>query len=149
MIEIEQKPGYLYLLRNTLLGGYKIGITTAPQQRFKALSVGDKSELLGYWQHDGYRELEKHYHKLYKDQRCPQSEWFALEPEMITEIVDQMHSSAVTEYLSPELQPQFIGSQFLFKDVPPYQDKGMADHHYFGLLIIAMSLAYFIGALIS
>ena len=148
MIEIATKPGYLYLLRNTLLGGYKIGITTAPKQRFKALSVGDKSELIGYWQHDGYRELEKHYHKLYKDQRCPQSEWFALEPEMIECIVNEMHSSAVTEYLSPEMRPDFIGSQFLFKDVPPYQETGLSSHNYFGLLVIAATLAYFIGALL-
>lgn len=146
MIEIETKPGYLYLLRNTLLGGYKIGITTAPQQRFKALSVGDKSELLGYWQHDNYRELEKHYHRQYKDQRCPQSEWFALDPEMIESIVNEMHSSAVTEYLSADLRPQFIGSQFLFKDVPPYQETGLSNQNYFGLLVIAATIAYFIGA---
>ena len=52
MIELEIKTGYLYLLKNNILGGYKIGITTAPTSRFKALGVGTKSTLIGYWSLD-------------------------------------------------------------------------------------------------
>ena len=147
MINIETKPGYLYLLRNNLLGGYKIGITTSPESRFKALAVGTKTELLGYWRTDGYRELEKHYHKLYKEQRVPQSEWFNLDDDMVNELVSQMHSSTVTEFLIPDLQPQFVGSQFNF--VPPYKDSGLSTWNYFSLLVLASSIAYFIGALLS
>lgn len=146
MIDIEVKPGYLYLLRNTLLGGYKIGITTAPTSRFKALAVGDKTELIGYWQTDAYRELEKYYHKLYKEERCPQSEWFKLEPEMVDDIVQQMHSSAATQYLEEDRAPEFVGPQFRF--VVPTEDTH-ANWKYFSVLVLAMSLAYTIGALIQ
>ncbi len=88
MINIATKPGYLYLLKNTLLGGYKIGITTSPSSRFKALAVGEKTEIVGYWQTDNYRELEKYYHSQYKVVRCPQSEWFNLEESDVTSIVN-------------------------------------------------------------
>ena len=60
MLELEIKTGYVYLLKNNILGGYKIGITTAPSSRFKSLSVGSKATLIGYWRLDAYRELEKH-----------------------------------------------------------------------------------------
>ena len=79
LTNIETKQGFVYLLKNTLLGGHKIGITTAPESRFKSLEVGTKAELLGYWPSDHYRELEKHFHKYYADHRVPQSEWFVLE----------------------------------------------------------------------
>ena len=147
MIDIAVKPGYLYLLRNTVLGGYKIGITTAPESRFKALSVGDKTELVGYWQTDYYRELEKHYHKLYKDERVPQSEWFDLTDTAVDDIVNQMHSSAVTQWLDPEKRAAFVGSQFNY--VPPYRDSGMSGWNYMGLVVIAMTIAYFLGATIQ
>ena len=114
IIDIQTKPGYLYLLKNTLLGGYKIGITTSPSSRFKALAVGEKTEIVGYWQTDNYRELEKYYHSQYKVVRCPQSEWFNLEEADVTAIVNQMHSSAMTQYLDPQRQAEFIGTQFNF-----------------------------------
>ena len=46
MEPLEVKTGYIYFLKSTLLGGYKIGITTAPASRFKALAVGTKACLL-------------------------------------------------------------------------------------------------------
>lgn len=144
MIDIERKPGYLYLLKNRLLGGYKIGITTAPTSRFKALAVGEKTDLLGYWQHDGYRELERYFHKLYSAERVPQSEWFDLDDEAVSTIVDQMYSSAVTQYLAPEMQAQFIGTQFNFNQ--PADTSGVN-----GYLVaaIATSLAYLLGSVIN
>ena len=87
MIEIEKNPGYLYLLRNPLLCGYKIGNTTSPATRFNTLSVGEKTELICYWKTDEYRELEKYFHKLYKAERLPQSEWFDLTTETVDTIV--------------------------------------------------------------
>ena len=56
---LEIKTGYIYFLKSNLLGGYKIGITTNPVSRFKALAVGTKATLIGYWSLDAYRELEK------------------------------------------------------------------------------------------
>ena len=75
MQTLEIKTGYIYLLKNNVLGGYKIGITTAPKSRFKSLAVGIKATLIGYWQLDAYRELEKQLHKEYGAKRVPQSEW--------------------------------------------------------------------------
>jgi hypothetical protein len=149
MINIETKPGYLYLLRNTLLGGYKIGITTAPASRFKALAVGEKTEIVGYWQHDGYRELEKHFHKEYKEQRCPQSEWFKLDESMVQSIVEQMHSSAVTQYLEPGLEPAFVGSSFRFVTTPPHLERERSPLGYYGLLVVAASLAFLLGSALN
>ena len=147
MISIETKPGYLYLLRNTVLGGYKIGITTAPESRFKALAVGEKTELVGYWQTEHYRELERHYHKVYKEERVPQSEWFNLTVESVDDIISQMYSSAVTQYLEPEKQPAFIGAHFNF--IPPYRDSGLNGWNYFGVLVIAASVAYVLGSIVQ
>lgn len=144
MIDIERKPGYLYLLKNKILGGYKIGITTAPTSRFKALAVGEKTELIGYWQHDGYRELERYYHKLYSVERVPQSEWFNLDNDAVAAIVDQMYSSAVTQYLSPEIQAQFVGTQFNFN--PPADTSGVNG---FIVAALAAAVAYLVGAQIG
>lgn len=148
MIEIQKHPGYLYLLRNTLLGGYKIGITTSPATRFKALSVGEKTELVGYWKTDEYRELEKYFHKLYKAERVPQSEWFDLTTETVDTIVDQMHASTITEYLEPERQPTFVGSQFRFVSTPPYLQEQDRNWTYFSLLVIAAAIAYLLGSVL-
>jgi hypothetical protein len=144
MINIQTKPGYVYLLKNTLLGGYKIGITTSPSSRFKALAVGEKTEIVGYWQTDNYRELEKYYHSEYKAVRCPQSEWFNLEEADVTAIVNQMHSSAMTQYLDPQRQAEFIGAQFNFAnavDLNP-QDKTW---NYFAVLVIVAAGALLVG----
>ena len=103
MLELEIKTGYLYLLKNNILGGYKIGITTAPKSRFKALAVGTKATLIGYWQLDAYRELEKHLHKRYAAQRVPQSEWFNLTEEEIRSVIQNVSSIGSTEFLLPEL----------------------------------------------
>ncbi len=144
MIDIQTKPGYLYLLKNTLLGGYKIGITTNPTARFKALAVGEKTEIVGYWQTDNYRELEKYYHTEYKVVRCPQSEWFNLEESDVTAIVNQMHSSAMTQYLDPQRQAEFIGSQFNFVN-PLDLDSSQSTLTTFSVTVIAAAIALLIG----
>ena len=144
MIEIATKPGYLYLLKNTLLGGYKIGITTSPSSRFKALAVGEKTEVVGYWQTDHYRELEKYYHSHYKPVRCPQSEWFNLEESDVTSIVNQMHSSAMTQYLDPERQAEFIGTQFNFVN-PLNLDTEHPAWKSFSVTVIIAALALLVG----
>jgi len=142
MIDIERKPGYLYLLRDTMFGGYKLGITTSPTARFKALAVGTKTEIIGYWQHDCYRELEKHFHKFYSSVRVPQSEYFKLSAEMVQTIVNQMYSSAITQYLSPEVRPQFVGSSFHFSDTPPHIQNKYAGWQYFSVLVLIATVVY-------
>ncbi len=145
MIDIQTKPGYLYLLRNTLLGGYKIGITTSPSSRFKALAVGEKTEIVGYWQTDKYRELEKYYHSHYKIVRCPQSEWFNLSEDDVKDIVNQMHSSTMTQYLDTEMQAEFIGTQFHFDSTPPHLKTETKPWQSFALLVLVAALALLAG----
>ena len=142
MINIEHKPGYLYLLRDTMFGGYKVGITTSPTARFKALAVGTKTEIIGYWQHDNYRELEKYFHKFYGEVRVPQSEYFKLSAEMVQTIVNQMYSSAITQYLAPEVRPEFVGSSFRFVDTPPHIQNDYAGWRYFSLLVLTAAVVY-------
>jgi len=142
------RKGYLYLLKNLILGGYKIGITTAPKSRFKQLSVGTKADLIGYWEHDAYRELEKYFHKLYAEYRVPQSEWFDLSQEHIQSVIDVMYTAGVTQYLDPAFTPQFT------TDRPAVITAGQSDDslsrwNYFGLLFILCTISYLIGASIS
>ena len=144
MINIKTKPGYLYLLKNNLLGGYKIGITTNPSSRFKALAVGEKTEIVGYWQTDNYRELERYYHSEFKAVRCPQSEWFNLDEDNVTHIVNQMHSSAMTQYLDADRQAQFIGTQFNFVN-PLDLDPEHPAWKNFAVTVVVAAVALLVG----
>jgi predicted GIY-YIG superfamily endonuclease len=146
MIELHIKPGYLYLLKNNILGGYKIGITTNPASRFKALQVGTKATLFGYWQTDVYRELEKHLHKQYAVQRVPQSEWFNLSEEEIRNVIQNVSSLGTVEFLLPELAQSFVGPQYKITKVPPYKEGENATWQMFGLLIIALVTGYLLGS---
>ena len=112
--EILIKPGYLYLLQNQTVGGYKIGITTAPESRFKALAVGTKSRLLAYWHHPHYREIESYFHKHFKLERVPQSEYFDLTDDQVQSVIDEMGTCAEVQYLDPEVTEGFVGSRLRF-----------------------------------
>ena len=137
MIELQIKTGYLYLLKNNILGGYKIGITSSPASRFKALGVGNKSTLIGYWQLDAYRELEKQLHKQYADKRVPQSEWFALTAEDIHNVIQAVTSISTVEFLLPEFAQEFSGLQYKITKVPPYVAANYSSWNIFGLIVIA------------
>lgn len=145
MIELQIKTGYLYLLKNNILGGYKIGITTAPKSRFKALAVGTKATLIGYWQLDAYRELEKQLHKEYADYRVPQSEWFNLTELDVRDVIQKVTSIATIEFLMPEFAQSFIGPQYKIIKVPPYQQAEYGDWRMFSLLILAFTIGYLLS----
>ena len=102
--QIEIKPGYVYLLENLLLGGYKIGITTNPTQRFKTLKVGTKAKVLAYWKSPHYREIERHLHSKFKEERIPQAEWFALTDDQVQEIIDKISPCTELQFLDKELK---------------------------------------------
>ena len=142
MQTLEIKTGYLYLIRSLLLGGYKIGITTAPKSRFKALSVGDKAELIGYWSLDAYRELEKQLHAEYKAERIPQSEWFDLTGEQVASVISAVTSIAETEFILPAYVQSFSGPQYIQTKVPPYLANKYAGWTYFSILILCIILTY-------
>ena len=81
--ETTGKIGYVYILRNRLGEGYKIGITANIHQRFKALEVGTKADCIGYWSSENYKNLESFLHGLFTPARVPQSEWFMLSPHQL------------------------------------------------------------------
>ena len=145
MQPLEIKTGYIYFLKSTLLGGYKIGITTSPTSRFKALAVGTKAKLLGYWKLDAYRELEKQLHKEYATQRVPQSEWFDLSCEQVREVIQKIASISDQEFLLPELAQTFTGPQYLITKTAPYIQAEYAGWNYFGLTVVLTLVALLIG----
>ena len=144
MIELQVKTGYVYLLKNNILGGYKIGITVAPKSRFKALGVGTKATLIGYWQLDAYRELEKQLHKEYADYRVPQSEWFKLSDQDVKDVVQKITSISNIEFLMPEYSQSFVGPHYRVVKVPPYT-KTESNWQTFGMLTVAFILGYLIA----
>ena len=145
MIPLEIKTGYLYLLKNNILGGYKIGITTAPKSRFKALAVGTKATLIGYWQLDAYRELEKQLHKEYADTRVPQSEWFSLTDQDVRDVIQKVTSIANIEFLMPEFTQSFVRPQYRIIKVPPYMRDEYESWRMFGMLVVAFVVGYLIA----
>ena len=145
MIELQVKTGYLYLLKNNILGGYKIGITTAPKSRFKALAVGTKATLIGYWQLDAYRELEKQLHKEYSDVRVPQSEWFNLTDLDVRDVIQKVTSIATIEFLMPEFAQSFVGPQYRITKIAPYQQADNSNWQMFCLLILAFIAGFFVS----
>ena len=138
MKTLEIKTGYVYLIKSLLLGGYKIGITTAPQSRFNALEIGTKAELIGYWSLDAYRELEKQLHAEYKDVRIPQSEWFDLTTEQVETVIQAITSIAKTEFLLPEYVQEFSMPQYQLVKVVPYLSNEYASFKYFGILVLSI-----------
>ena len=81
--DAKEKIGYVYVIRNNLGEGYKIGITANIHSRFKALEVGTKAECIGYWSSPDYKKLEAFLHNLYTPERVPQSEWFMLSKKQL------------------------------------------------------------------
>ena len=140
MKTLEIRTGYLYLIRSLQLGGYKIGITTSPKTRFKALAVGTKAELIGYWSLGAYRELEKQLHTEYKDQRIPQSEWFDLTGEQVASVIQAVTSIAATEFLLPAYTQSFSGPQYTLVKTAPYLANEYAGFKYFGILVVSIIL---------
>ena len=137
MQTLEVKTGYIYFIKSELLGGYKIGITTAPKSRFKALAVGTKAKLLGYWKLDAYRELEKQLHKEYAAERIPQSEWFDLNSTQIREVIQKIASISDCEFLLPEMAQSFVGPHYKIVKTEPYKAAEFAGWNYFGALVVS------------
>ncbi len=92
--ETTNKIGYVYILRNLLGEGYKIGITANIHQRFKALEVGSKAKCVGYWSSENYKNLESFLHGLYTPARVPQSEWFMLNNDQLEFAIDWLNENS-------------------------------------------------------
>ena len=144
-IPLEIKTGYIYFLKSNLLGGYKIGITTNPQSRFKALGVGSKATLLGYWSLDAYRELEKNLHTEYRAERVPQSEWFDLNYDQVADVIQKIASIATQEFLLPEYAQPFVGPQYKIVKTVPYETNKYNGWNWFGITMILMMVSALIA----
>ena len=145
METLEVRTGYLYFIKSELLGGYKIGITTAPKSRFKALCVGTKAKLIGYWKLDAYRELEKKLHSEYAAERVPQSEWFDLNCTQVREVIQKIASISDCEFLLPEYAQSFVGPQYKIVRTEPYKANEFAAWNYYGALVISTMVGIMIA----
>ena len=86
--------GTLYILKDLLKGGYKIGISKNIKARLKQLEVGKKAEVVGLWESPNYSDLERMLHSRYAEYRIPQSEWFALGYDELSNAVDWLNANA-------------------------------------------------------
>lgn len=145
MEQLEIKTGFIYFIRSTLLGGYKIGITTAPASRFKALAVGTKAKLIGYWHLDAYRELEKQLHKEYSAVRIPQSEWFDLDEDQVREVIQKIASISTPDFLLPEFAQSFVGPQYRTVRTMPYKQAEQSSWNWFGATVLLALVSLLIG----
>ncbi len=91
---IENIPGFVYLIRNKDL--FKIGITVSMQRRMKELKP---DEVIAVKQAANMRGIEKVLHKRYKHQRIPQTEYFRLSSEEVSE---------ATLFLGGEVAADFV-----------------------------------------
>ena len=93
----EPIEGYIYVIKDLQLGGYKIGKTYRLTQRMAQLKVGDKAEIVGIWSSPNYGDLERILHTRWKTKRIPQSEWFALSSKELKEVAMWLNDNASQE----------------------------------------------------
>ena len=96
---VKPNEGYLYVLE--IEHGYKIGITTNLERRMKQLEVPEKAAVIGQWASKEYATIEKLLHKMYDEQRVPQSEWFRISRSELQTAIDFLNSTC-TVILEPE-----------------------------------------------
>ena len=94
---IENVPGFVYLIRNKDL--FKIGITVSMQRRMKELKP---DEVVAVKQAANMRGIEKLLHKRYKHQRIPQTEYFRLSSDEVSEAVLLLGGNAAAGYIPKE-----------------------------------------------
>ena len=99
--------GYIYVIKNEVggLGGFKIGQTINPPRRFRELKLGTKSSLVGLWRSDKYASIERFLHKTFKHLRVPQSEWFALTPNVLQDVIGKLNRCSTCLKLESEYRP--------------------------------------------
>ena len=90
---------FVYIIKSTLLGGYKIGITNCIERRMKQLEVGKKATKVAVFSCDHSRLLEKTLHKQYDEYRIPQSEWFDLTDQHLSDVIEYLKYNANTIFL--------------------------------------------------
>ena len=87
-LELVNK-GFVYLIRNDDI--YKIGITDNLLRRFNQLKP---DEILNVVRCSNYQSLEKELHKIFKNCRIPQTEYFRLDKNQIEQVNIEMTKGA-------------------------------------------------------
>lgn len=110
--------GYVYVLKSMQAPIYKIGKAAEHRlsQRLKELEVGIKNELLGSWRLWNYSESERDLHRIHKEYRIPQSEYFALPEYALNKLLDVLKSS---EFKGYEIEGH---STYGYIRIDPYKD---------------------------
>lgn len=91
---IKSGEGFLYVLE--IDHGFKIGITTNLERRMKQLEVPEKATVVGQWASKEYVTIEKLLHRMYADQRVPQSEWFMITRAELQQAIDFLDSTCTS-----------------------------------------------------
>ena len=116
--------GYIYVIKNEVggLGGFKIGQTINPPRRFRELKLGTKSSLVGLWRSDKYASIERLLHKTFKHLRVPQSEWFALTPDTLQDVIGRLNRCSTCMELKSEYkaaEPVYVPPAYVEPYSPP------------------------------
>jgi len=114
--------GHIYLIKNKILGGYKIGRTGNLSQRLKQLEVPAKGTLVNSWFVPHVKVVERLLHKDFHHKRVPQSEWFALTAEDI-EYVNEICTKVVQAEEKPKQEPTQARAAHTVQPLPTYQPR--------------------------
>ena len=100
--------GWLYLIRNGDL--YKIGITKNFKNRMKQLKP---DIVMAKLYSKNYKQLERTFHKRFKDVRIPQTEYFRLDQFQIREIENKIRKFSYSENIKSVITIKSFFSIFL------------------------------------
>lgn len=84
--ELEQDR-FVYVIKNTLTGAYKIGISKDPDARLKQLQTGSDGDLVLVGCKRGTYSDENEAHKLHAGKRI-RSEWFSLQDQDVKALIN-------------------------------------------------------------
>ena len=83
---MDRDIGYVYIILHKETNLYKVGKTIDEDRRFKELDVGGSTKLVKSYRVFNHSSVEKLCHKAFADKRLPQSEYFQLTDEDLSEI---------------------------------------------------------------
>ena len=93
---------YLYALRDQRSQLVKIGVTDHWERRAKQLKVGQHVDALLVVRCHNPLYQERRLHKMFSDERLPQSEWFNLNTKKVERVLEEMKA------LGPELSTSYV-----------------------------------------
>ena len=86
--------GFVYIIKDKQLGGYKVGTTIRLDKRYKQLRVPGRATEVGHWITDEYAHLETFIHRYFEEKNIPQSEWFNLSSDELKWVIDFLNDKA-------------------------------------------------------